>query len=57
MYLCKGISPQNMPLYDTVPTLEDPEIPMDMQDILMVYLEKDYFFGVKKLFFFHSSRF
>ena len=46
-----------MPLYDTVPTLEDPEIPMDMQYILMVYLEKDYLFGVKKHIFFSQLSF
>ena len=27
--LCKGISPQNMTLYGTVPPFLDPEIPID----------------------------
>ena len=27
--LWKGISPQNMALYDTVPSFQDPEIPTD----------------------------
>ena len=33
--LCKGISPQSMALYGTVPPFLDPEIPIDKREISM----------------------